>query len=103
MVKDILWEKKAKQLNSEKALRLFVKNFLKEKLKGLPPDFRLGIKVLDPKKKKVAIKIPAHSEGNPIRIAQMDRLTEELEKMGLEVELFYLDDIWETDFTGGQK
>ncbi len=95
-----VWEKRAKKLHTAKDFRLFVKGFLKEKLKGLPPDFRLEVEVTDKKAKKIEVKIPAHSEGNPIRITQVDRLVEELEEMGLEIEILYLDDLWEREEGG---
>ena len=86
---------------SEKDLRLFIKKFLKSRLKGLPADFKfeIGVKTLRPP--KVFIQIPAHSEGNLIRTHQWDHLVAELEEQGLGVEVFYLDDAVESQFAKG--
>ncbi|GEM_PF-2146456 len=95
---EVSWEKRSRKIRSEKDLRLFVRGFLKEKLRGLPPHFRIEVEVLDPPSKRVAVRIPAHSEGNLIRIMQVDHLVEELENYGLQVEVFYLDDLWEREW-----
>jgi len=74
-----------------------VQKFLRERLKGLPPGFRIEAEALSLRPPKTRIKVPAHSEANPIRIAQLDQLVAELEEGGLEIEVFYLDDLWEED------
>ena len=82
---------------NEKDLRLRVQKFFKERLKGLPPGFRIQAEVLGLRPPRVLVKIPAYSEGNPIRVAQVDQLVAELEAKGLEVILCYLDDLAERD------
>lgn len=77
---------------SEKDLRLFLKRFLKEKLKGLPPDFKIEIKVFSHQPPQTALKIPTHSEKNLLRAHQVDLLIRELSEAGIAVEVFYLDD-----------
>ncbi|OAG28367.1 hypothetical protein [Thermodesulfatator autotrophicus] len=86
-----------KKARTEKDLRLLTQKFFKESLKGLPAGFRIEAKVLSVNPPRVIVKIPAHSEGNPIRIAQVDQLIEELENLGLEVILCYQDDLEELD------
>ncbi|AEH44819.1 hypothetical protein Thein_0945 [Thermodesulfatator indicus DSM 15286] len=84
-----------KKARTEKDLRLLTQKFFKESLKGLPPGFRIKAQVLSINPPRVMVKIPAHSEGNPIRITQVDQLIEELEDFGLEVILCYQDDLEE--------
>ena len=86
-----------KNPKSEKDLRLGVQKFFKEGLKGLPPGFRIEAEVLSLRPPRVLVKIPAYSEGNPIRVAQVDYLVAELEAQGLEVVICYLDDLPERD------
>ncbi|WP_153303805.1 hypothetical protein [Thermosulfurimonas dismutans] len=83
---------KRKNFLSEKDLRLFLKRFLKEKLKGLPPDFKIEIRVFSHQPPRTALKIPAHSEKNLLRAHQVDLLIRELSEAGITVEVFYLDD-----------
>ena len=87
---------KARSFLSEKDLRLFLRRFLKERLKGLPPDFKIEIEVFSHKPPKSALKIPTHSEKNLIRAHQVDLLVRELFEAGIAVEVFYLDDEPET-------
>ena len=94
-MRKILWDKEAQKIRTEKDLRLFVRRFLKERLKGLPPEFRLEVDVLSARPRKVVIKIPAHSEGNPIRILQVDQLLEEMGHYDIQAEVRYLDDLLE--------
>ncbi len=82
---------------SEKDLRLAVQKFFRERLRGLPPGFRIEAEALGLRPPRVLVKIPAYSEANPIRIAQVDGLVAELEALGLEVVLCYLDDLEERD------
>jgi len=89
------WSKLASKIKTDKDLRLFTRKFFREKLRGLPPDFRLEINPLSLRPHRVRLHIPAHSEGNLIRVTQVDHLIEELEDLGIEVELYYLDDLEE--------
>jgi len=89
----ISWPKKAAKIQNEKDLRLFVHKFLRTRLKGLPPQFRFEIKPLSLRPRLVRVVVPAHSEGNLIRVTQLDHLLEELEALGIYVELYYLDDL----------
>ncbi len=93
----ILWDKVFKQIKTEKELRLAVSRYLKTHLKGLSPGFYLGVEVVTLRPAQVIITIPAHSEGNLIRVAQMDCLAASLEQMGVAVEIFYLDDLLERE------
>ncbi len=77
---------------SEKDLRLFLRKFLRERLRGLPADFRIGIEVRSVRPPRATLKLPVHSEANPARAHEVDRLVAELEARGLELEVFYLDD-----------
>ncbi len=81
-----------KTFRSPKDLRLHLKHFLKDRLRGLPSDFRIEIAVLSHRPPRAALFIPAHSEGNLIRVHQVDRLVAELAEMGIEIEVFYADD-----------
>ncbi|HFC96984.1 MAG TPA: hypothetical protein ENJ40_00810 [Thermosulfurimonas dismutans] len=81
-----------KTFRSAKDLRLFLKRFFRERLPGLPADFRLEVEVYSYRPPRAALRLPVHSEGNPARAHQVDRLVAELEREGLELEVFYLDD-----------
>lgn len=61
----------------------------------MPPGFRIEAEALSTKPPRVLVKIPAHSEANPIRIAEVDTLVAELESYGLQIDLCYLDDLEE--------
>lgn len=92
---EVSWKKLLQKVRSEKDLRHVVRRYLRAHLRGLSSGFRIEVEALDLRPKRVAIKIPAHSEGNLIRVAQVDRLVAELEAMGLEVEVLYQDDLAE--------
>ncbi|MBX6422706.1 hypothetical protein [Thermosulfurimonas sp. F29] len=85
---------------SAKDLRLFLRWFFREHLRGLPPEFRIEAKVLSVRPPRAALFIPAHSEGNLIRVHQVDLLVEELAATGIELEVFYADDLGERDDPG---
>ncbi len=84
-----------RSFRSLKDLRLFVKKFLKERMKGLPPEFRIEVEALDYKNPRVLIKVPVHSEKNLVRAHQLDVLIKELEDSGVLSELCYIDDLEE--------
>lgn len=86
---------KRRNFLSSKDLRLFLKRYLKERLKGLPPDFQIRIEVCSFRPPQAFLYIPAHSEGNLARVHQVDLLVSELKEMGIELEVFYLDDLEE--------
>ncbi len=94
---EVLWDKLFRQIRTEKDLRLLVSRFLKTHLKGLSPGFRIEVEVLSLRPPQVAIKIPAHSEGNLIRVGQVDQLVASLEAFGLGVEVLYEDDLLEQE------
>ncbi len=86
--------KRSRKFLSEKDLRLFVKRFLKDHLKGLPEGTKIEIKVLDYLSPKVQLLFPFYSEGNVLRALEVDFLVKELYNVGIEAEVYYLDD-WE--------
>ncbi len=90
-----------RSFRSPKDLRLFLKGFLKEHLRGLPPDFRIEIEVLSHAPPRALLRLPAHSEGNLIRVHQVDLLVSHLAEMGVEVEVFYMDDLIEENLNAG--
>ena len=79
---------------TEKDLRLFVKKYIKERLKGLPSDKKLEVKVKSVSPPIINLYLPFFSEGNLIRANEVDFLIADLEKLGLKVEIFYLDDLF---------
>ncbi|WP_038056871.1 hypothetical protein [Thermodesulfobacterium hydrogeniphilum] len=83
----------AKNFKSEKDLRLFIKKFLKENLKGLPETAKIQIKVLNIKPPQVVLEMPFYSEGNLIRVNEVDFLIQHLVNLGIRVNIIYLDDI----------
>ncbi len=89
------WKLCFQKIKTSKDLRLTVQKFFRERLKGLPSGFRIEVETLKTNPPKVLIKIPAHSEANPIRIAEVDHLVAELETYGVETVLCYLDDLEE--------
>ena len=91
------WRYRFQKTRTPKDLRLTVQKFFRERLRGLPPGFRIEAEALETRPPRVLVKIPAHSEANPIRIAEVDNLVAELESYGLEVVLCYLDDLEERD------
>lgn len=84
--------KPLKKFVNEKDLRLFVKNFLKKNLKGLPEAAKIEIKVIEINPPKVELYFPFHSEGNLLRVFEVDFLIKELYNFGIKVDIFYLDD-----------
>ncbi|WP_022853999.1 hypothetical protein [Thermodesulfatator atlanticus] len=92
------WQKRFQKARTEKDLRLLTQKFFRESLKGLPPGFRIEAEVVSVYPPRILVKIPAHSEGSPIRVAEVDFLVEELENFGLEVILCYQDDLEEIKF-----
>ena len=97
---EISWERVFSKVCTEKDLRHGVRRYLKEHLRGLPPHFRIEVKVLALRPPQVVILIPIHSEWNLIRAAQVDRLVADMESMGLRVEVFYEDDSLEKEARG---
>lgn len=87
--------KNLKSFRNEKDLRLFVKRFLKERLKGLPEGTKIEVEVASLKPPSVNLYFPFYSEGNLIRAFEVDFLLAELYNLGIECSLFYQDDIGE--------
>ncbi len=92
---EIIWEKQLRKANNEKELRNLVRRFFKEHLKGLPPHFKIEVQVLKMRPNKVIILLPTHSEGNLIRVAQVEQLVARLESVGINIEVLYEDDLIE--------
>jgi hypothetical protein len=90
--------KKAKGFRNEKDLRLFVKRFLKENLKGLPEGVKIEIEVSSLNPPEVNLFFPFYSEGNLLRTLEVDFLLTELYNLGISCHLFYLDDMGERDY-----
>jgi len=86
-----------KSFKGEKDLRLFVKNFLKTRLKGLPEEKKIKVKVKNFKNLEVSILMPFYSEGNLIRANEVDFLLDELLNLGIKPVIFYLDDEYELE------
>lgn len=86
--------KSLKKFRSEKDLRLFVKNFLKKNLKGLPEEAKIEIRVVKVDPPKIHLFFPFYAEGNMLRALEVDFLVRELYNLGILVDLYYLDD-WE--------
>jgi len=85
-----------KHFKKEKDLRLFVKNFLKTSLKGLPEDKKFEVKVKSIKPPCVQIFFPFYSEGNLIRANEVDFLIGKLlEEFQIKAEVIYLDEFEE--------
>lgn len=87
--------RKSKDFRSEKDLKLFVKRFLKEKLKGLPEDTKIEVEVFSLKPPEVNLYFPFYSEGNLIRAFEVDFLLAELYNFGIVCNLYYQDDTGE--------
>jgi len=81
-----------KHFKNEKDLRLFIKRFLKENLKGLPPESKIEIEVLKVKPAEVILKFPFYSEGNLIRANEVDFLLKDLIELGIKAHIVYVDD-----------
>ena len=82
-----------KNFKNEKDLKLFVKRFLKENLKGLPPERKIEIKVIKIKPAEVILKFPFYSEGNLIRVNEVDFLLKNLMDLGIRAQVKYIDDV----------
>ncbi len=80
------------KIKTEKDLRIFVKKFFKEHLKGLPEDKKFEVKVTSVSPPRVRLHMPFYSEGNLIRANEVDFLTKELLDLGIKVDVFYVDD-----------
>mgnify|MGYP001626347895 FL=1 len=88
---------KWKNFRKEKDLRLFVKRFLKEKLKGLPEGVKIEIEVSSLNPPTVNLYFPFYSEGNLFRAFEVDFLLGELYNLGINCNLYYLDDLGERE------
>jgi hypothetical protein len=88
------------KFRKEKDLRLFVKKFLKERLKGLPSEkpFEVVVESLNPP--VVRIFSPFYSEGNLLRAHEVDTILLELYNLGIFAKLFYEDDLGEAETNG---
>ncbi len=86
---------KRKEFKREKDVRLFVKNFFKKNLQGLPESAKIELKVVSLDPLEVNLFMPFYSEGNFIRAYEVDFLIYELDKLGIKINLFYLDDVIE--------
>lgn len=82
-----------KNFKNEKDLKLFVKRFLKGNLKGLPPESKIEIEVIKIKPAEVILKFPFYSEGNLIRVNEVDFLLKTLINLGIKAQVKYIDDI----------
>jgi len=82
-----------KNFKNEKDLKLFIKRFLKENLKGLPPESKIEIEVIKIKPAEVILKFPFYSEGNLIRVNEVDFLLKTLINLGIKAQVKYIDDI----------
>jgi len=82
-----------KNFKNEKDLKLFIKRFLKENLKGLPPESKIEIEVVKIKPSEIILKFPFYSEGNLIRVNEVDFLLKNLIDLGIKVQVKYIDDI----------
>jgi len=83
------------KFKKEKDLRLFVKRFLKERLKGLPDEKPFEVYVESLKPPIVKIFSPFYSEGNLLRAHEVDLILLELYNLGILVKLYYEDDLGE--------
>lgn len=81
----------------EKEIRNWVKKFLKQHLKGVSELLKIKIKVVNINPPKVYLELPFYSEGNLIRANEVDFLITEIEKEGVSIEIFYLDDFLEIE------
>ncbi len=82
-----------KNFKNEKDLKLFIKRFLKENLKGLPPESKIEIEVIKIKPAEVILKFPFYSEGNLIRVNEVDFLLKTLIDLGIKAQVKYIDDV----------
>ena len=82
-----------KTFKNEKDLRLFIKKFLKENLKGLPLESKIEIQIIKIKPAEVILKFPFYSEGNLIRVNEVDFLLKILMDLGIKAHIRYIDDV----------
>lgn len=82
-----------KNFKKEKDLRLFIKKFLKENLKGLPAESKIEIEIIKIKPAEVILKFPFYSEGNLIRANEVDFLLKNLIDLGIKAQVKYIDDV----------
>jgi hypothetical protein len=82
-----------KNFKNEKDLKLFIKKFLKKNLKGLPPESKIEIEVIKIKPAEVILKFPFYSEGNLIRVNEVDFLLKKLIDLGIKAQVKYIDDV----------
>lgn len=82
-----------RNFKNEKDLKLFIKRFLKENLKGLPPESKIEIKVIKIKPAEVILEFPFYSEGNFIRVNEVDFLLKKLIDLGIKAQVKYIDDV----------
>ena len=82
-----------KTFKNEKDLRLFIKKFLKENLKGLPLESKIDIQIIKVKPAEVILKFPFYSEGNLIRVNEVDFLLKILMDLGIKAYVRYIDDV----------
>jgi len=83
----------SKKFKNEKDLRLFIKKFLKQNLKGLPPESKIEVEIVKFKPAEVILKFPFYSEGNLIRANEVDFLLKTLIELGIKAHIKYIDDI----------
>ena len=81
-----------RKFKSEKDLRLFLKKFFKEKLKHCEQPLKLEVEVERVSPPKAKVLLPFHSEGNLIRLNEVDFFLKDLFNQGIEVELYYEDE-----------
>ncbi len=82
-----------KVFKTEKDLKLFIKKFLKTHLKGLPTEIKIEIKVTKIKPAEVVLKFPFYSEGNLIRVNEVDFLLKKLMEYKINAQVHYMDDL----------
>jgi hypothetical protein len=81
-----------RKFKNEKDLRLFLRKFFKERLKHCEQPLKLEVKVERVTPPKAKVFLPFHSEGNLIRLNEVDFFLKELSDQNIEVELYYEDE-----------
>lgn len=95
------WEWKFKKAlergKSEKYLRNLLKRWIREDLRGLPRELKIEIEITrNSGNLKLNLLVSTLSEVNWIRSHQLDQLVAKLSKLGIEINVLYLDDfVWE--------
>ncbi len=82
-----------KGFKNQKDLKLFIKKFFKKHLKGLSPETKIEIKIIKLNPPEVVLKFPFYSEGNLIRVNEVDFLLKELMKYKINAQIQYIDDL----------